>query len=280
MKSCLFNPLVGFTIAILLSFLSISTVQAKPTIDWEPESLEIRQAEGTVQTYTLKVDFSKDASDVIATVIPALEEWISVSPVSFGDLGSGESIELQLIVSVPSGETTSNHSGVIQLRGGKNQKNLANPLHVNLTIIPNIDGGLPPDPGEAGKETLLGIDSDLNGVRDDVQRYIVLTYPDQPNLQKALFQVARSYTGAFEPNLTRDEAYEISQVGSQATYCLMYFDWRAAGERLIALNAEMLNTAARSKQYLLYDALLGGMIFSSPNVEIEEYFQFCEFDIE
>src|SRR5216683_231714 len=37
---------------------------------------------------------------------------------------------------------------------------------------------LPPDPGAAGKATLQGIDSDGDGVRDDIQRYIALTYPN------------------------------------------------------------------------------------------------------
>jgi hypothetical protein len=280
MKFCFSKPFTGFAIAILLSFLSINTVQAKPTIEWEPESLEIRQAEGTVKAYTLQVNFNKAATDVVARVVPALEEWISVNPVSFGDVSKGDTIELELIVSIPSGETAANHGGVMQLRGGKNQNNLAKPLHLNLTIVPETSDGLPPDPGEAGKETLLGIDSDLDGVRDDIQRYIVHTYPDQPNLQKALFQVARSYTRTFEPDLTREDAYEISQIEDQAIFCLRYFDWRAAGERLDALNAEMLNTIDRSKQYLLYDSLLGGMTFSLPDVEVEEYSQFCDFEIE
>ncbi|MDX8380534.1 MAG: hypothetical protein R8M14_00305 [Ghiorsea sp.] len=35
--------------------------------------------------------------------------------------------------------------------------------------------GLPPDPGAAGRGTLAGIDSDNDGVRDDVQRWIALT---------------------------------------------------------------------------------------------------------
>ena len=48
-------------------------------------------------------------------------------------------------------------------------------------IIPNdIDvTGLPPDPGEEGKKTLQGIDSDNDGVRDDIQRYIALEVEDE-----------------------------------------------------------------------------------------------------
>jgi hypothetical protein len=46
-------------------------------------------------------------------------------------------------------------------------------LPVKIVIY---DKPVPPDPGEAGKQTLEGIDSDNDGVHDDVQRWIVLTY--------------------------------------------------------------------------------------------------------
>ena len=42
--------------------------------------------------------------------------------------------------------------------------------------------GLPPDPGEAGRRTLAGIDSDRDGIRDDLQRYVALTYGDYAGL--------------------------------------------------------------------------------------------------
>jgi len=54
------------------------------------------------------------------------------------------------------------------------------------------DDGLPPDPGEAGKATLEGIDSDGDGVRDDVQRWIVLENDNDLNLQNALKQNAKT----------------------------------------------------------------------------------------
>lgn len=50
---------------------------------------------------------------------------------------------------------------------------------------------LPPDPGEAGKTTLEGIDSDNDGVRDDVQRWVLLTYSDTPRIIPPLQQLAR-----------------------------------------------------------------------------------------
>lgn len=280
MKFCFSKPFTGFAIAILLSFLSINTVQAKPTIEWEPESLEIRQAEGTVKAYTLQVNFNKAATDVVARVVPALEEWISVNPVSFGDVSKGDTIELELIVSIPSGETAANHGGVMQLRGGKNQKNLAKPLHLNLTIVPETSDGLPPDPGEAGKETLLGIDSDLDGVRDDIQRYIVHTYPDQPNLQKALFQMARTNVRIFSEELTRESAYEIALSRGRDIDCLYYLLGRQSKSALSDIRALTLNTYERSVVYISYDQLLSGKSFSLPKVGRDEHHIFCDFEIE
>ena len=39
---------------------------------------------------------------------------------------------------------------------------------------------LPPDPGAAGKKTLLGIDSDNDGIRDDIQIAVTKLFPDDP----------------------------------------------------------------------------------------------------
>src|SRR4029077_17545529 len=52
--------------------------------------------------------------------------------------------------------------------------------------------GLPPDPGATGRATVAGIDSDTDGIRDDVQRYIALAYPDSARTRAALTQTTRA----------------------------------------------------------------------------------------
>ncbi|MGH8488103.1 MAG: hypothetical protein ACREXS_04330 [Gammaproteobacteria bacterium] len=52
---------------------------------------------------------------------------------------------------------------------------------------------MPPDPGEAGKAALEGIDSDGDGVRDDIQRYIALNFPDSAKTRAALTQQAKTF---------------------------------------------------------------------------------------
>jgi len=54
-------------------------------------------------------------------------------------------------------------------------------------LFPN----LPPDPGEAGKQTLEGIDADGDGVRDDVQRAIYRLEPRDERKRRAMLQYAR-----------------------------------------------------------------------------------------
>ena len=58
--------------------------------------------------------------------------------------------------------------------------------------IPQHMANLPPDPGEAGKLTIEGIDSDKDGLRDDVQRYIVETWWPSERAIKALTLVAQT----------------------------------------------------------------------------------------
>lgn len=45
---------------------------------------------------------------------------------------------------------------------------------------------LPPDPGEAGKKTLVGIDSNADGVRDDLEKEIVYQYPQNEKVRRVL----------------------------------------------------------------------------------------------
>lgn len=45
---------------------------------------------------------------------------------------------------------------------------------------------LPPDPGDAGRATLAGVDVNDNGVRDDLERYIAQHFGDDPRVLRAV----------------------------------------------------------------------------------------------
>ncbi len=121
---------------------------------------------------------------------------------------------------------------------------------------------LPPDPGEAGRQTLLGIDTDGDGLRDDIQRYIYFTYTDDNKLRLGLRQYATEFQGALADASNRTAAYnhEIEMV--HAAECLFYLKGEDSFDISNALLAEILNTRERSIAYITYSDNLGGRSIS------------------
>ena len=50
---------------------------------------------------------------------------------------------------------------------------------------------LPPAPGKEGKKTLAGIDINHNGIRDDVERFVVMEYWGQIKLMETVLDLMR-----------------------------------------------------------------------------------------
>lgn len=60
---------------------------------------------------------------------------------------------------------------------------------------PNVINGItvPPDPGPAGDATVAGIDTDNNGIRDDIDRFIATKYGTNATATKAAQTSVRGY---------------------------------------------------------------------------------------
>jgi hypothetical protein len=133
---------------------------------------------------------------------------------------------------------------------------------------------LPPDPGAAGKATLEGIDSDNDGVRDDVQRWIVMSYPNSQKTREALRQLTvaqqRFILDAADPAKSLSNAIE----RGKAMDCLFYVDSSIAYSVVQEFKAATLNTYIRSKAYLQADHHLSGHVFSPS----ESFRQGCSFN--
>jgi hypothetical protein len=136
--------------------------------------------------------------------------------------------------------------------------------------------GLPPDPGEAGKATLAGIDSDNDGVRDDVQRYIAMTYRDSAKTRAVLTQYAKQMQSALldasSKELSMKHADEYSKV-SECGESILGFDMSYKVEKDI--KPIILNTDERNKAYFTYNDQLGGEIFFLNNQGVSA----CDFDV-
>lgn len=123
---------------------------------------------------------------------------------------------------------------------------------------------LPPDPGEQGQLSLEGIDSDKDGVRDDVQRFIALTYTKTED--KPLRAALREYTALQQQFLKNaSNSLKSSTTAEYSTIpiqCVSYFRPIDAQDIFLDIEAELFNTELRSLAYVTAESWLGGQIFS------------------
>lgn len=127
------------------------------------------------------------------------------------------------------------------------------------------DDDLPPDPGPAGLTTLVGIDSDNDGIRDDVQRFVMLNH-QEPEVRAALIQVAvpliRSYTVASSDGAVLGFTNELVR-GVSCVHTLMPTE--DASRAVAELESVVLNTPERIRANEAADERASGDTFLLPD---------------
>jgi len=157
----------------------------------------------------------------------------------------------------------------------------------NLKIYWEVNGyRLPPEPDpKVNNSTLLGVDSNSNGVRDDVERWIYNKYKDKHPIHiDVAMQAARGYKLVLEHP---ERAKEIHDEVRKARHCQLYYQYNAKyfNEPLLieeTFSTKHLrkkiyfNTAERKSAYEQYDALLSGDSYTLP--KFQERKKACDFD--
>ncbi len=127
-----------------------------------------------------------------------------------------------------------------------------------IALIVTADGSkpIPPDPGSQGRTTLAGIDSDNDGIRDDVERYIAVTYPTSAKMQMALMQATKAYQAAILDASSTPLAQSDTQSIELAIDCLAYVtpSSTSVSDLVAELEGHILNTQARIQAFLAADA--------------------------
>ncbi len=144
--------------------------------------------------------------------------------------------------------------------------------------VDDVLDSLPPDPGPAGKLTLAGIDSDGDGVRDDVQRWIAITFPNSQKTRAALRQMAQDNQNMLLLSNDKQLVYDAAVQMGKAIDCLWYIypnpDTGEAIRYSELLDAVIMNTALRSRAYIQANRNLSGRGFSS----LAKGIQGCKFN--
>jgi hypothetical protein len=192
---------------------------------------------------------SQDLGAVEVRVVPELETFVTTNPTSFTSIPAGQMTSVNITIAAPADAVPSTVEGTIQIRNaGRPPRNFARPLPVEVTISPIP---LPPDPGEAGKATLEGIDSDNDGVRDDIQRYIVLTYPESERTRAALVQSAHSIQEALVKADDVGASIQVGHARARAVACLIHVRGPEETVEIFGnFRAQVLNTDERSRAYI------------------------------
>jgi Zn-finger nucleic acid-binding protein len=235
----------------------------------------------TLVTEHLRISVSGDAAPLVSVDRRALPRKIK----------RGESVPITLMVKVPEDAPMSVVRGEVSLvryededkeRGRENGSHkkkksfFRNVLPIELTVssIP-----LPPDPGEAGKRDLLGIDSNANGVRDDIERYIAFQFPDSEKRRAALSQYAQEEQ-VFLRDANDKEKTIANAHASKAQDCMYYVfgDIDVAETVRKKMVSEILNTPERSRVYAKADTFLGGQGFEGAPYGQEK--TWCSFNVD
>lgn len=134
---------------------------------------------------------------------------------------------------------------------------------------------LPPDPGEAGKLTLEGIDSDKDGVRDDIQRLIYLKYSDSQKTREALKDVVKALQAALLASNNRTLSLATVPLQTRAANCLVYV--RPDDDDILEnLVVAFLNTEQRFQANNLFSSHLKGLVTTPPAFADRKFS--CTFD--
>ncbi len=164
---------------------------------------------------------------------------------------------------------------------------LSNKVHLN--IYWEVNGyRLPPEPDpKVNNATLLGVDVNHNGVRDDVERYILKTYGKEKITIEIGFQVARAYNTVTK---NPEKAMEVDKAITAAQDCASYFEDDADefGDPILLNDTDIvtskkfksiqLNTAPRIRAYLEYNRNLSGQVFTL--TPIDQLKKQCAFDVD
>ena len=150
----------------------------------------------------------------------------------------------------------------------------------SITVYKVINGHrLPPEPDPAiNNSTLLGIDSNDNGVRDDVERYIYNRYSKDPDFPKTKIALAMQYAWATQKVLEKPviesdiyledalscESYWLDkQTENMSGFDYIKYSMKHAVFNDTALKDVMLNTKQRIQRKFQFNAACSGHIFPS-----------------
>lgn len=141
---------------------------------------------------------------------------------------------------------------------------------VPLINIPNqfiYENNLPNKPDEKeNNETVLGVDNDVDGIRDDIQILIAYNYQEYPELKNVLMSDARLWQEIFEHTEYQyfgdGRVSKLAQKVADTSSCMLkaseksHYSFDALADESSGIDKIILNTSKRRKAYKKISNLL------------------------
>lgn len=166
----------------------------------------------------------------------------------------------------------------IRTASGKSQQDeAASVAFINFEIDSSLGVA---DPGEEGKKTLGGIDSDSDGVRDDIQRWINEEYLGKESTKKALKQMVVSMNKSLESSNDKSLSNQHSHDIGYAIGCLAWIDRNNFNEIESRIRKNFYNTSLRIKTKMEVDSNFHGQGVGPREKELKtaNWNSLCEFE--
>jgi hypothetical protein len=259
--------------SVVIMLLLVDRLWAAPTLQWTPSSVVQFALPRSSHKFAVHFRSNENLSQVDVFVTPALNSVLSVRPTRLTKIVANKDYKLDLTLTAPSSRGVA-FQGTIQLKMTQGTSATQSPA-LPITFVIH-DKPVPPDPGEAGKATLEGIDSDDDGVRDDIQRWIVLTYVSSRTVQAALFQYSRAAQLFLINADNKDLARQNDVMRQRGTECLLYIRPGDGWEIRDEIRAQLLNTRSRALAYSKGDLQLSGVVSALRPPALRK--QSCGFD--
>ncbi len=131
---------------------------------------------------------------------------------------------------------------------------------------------LPPKPDQSQNDaTLLGVDANGNGIRDDVERWIITHYGNDPKYPKTKTAIALQYAGASQ-KILENPTMESNKYLDDALDCMYYWADKETDKYMNNMSG-FERGKFRRKLYILTDPSLDDKIYNTKE-RIQEYFKF------
>lgn len=165
----------------------------------------------------------------------------------------------------------------VEVKAGKPKKALHSTLPVSYTFVSSTLNDVPPEPGPENNLTISGVDSDGDGIRDDIQRYIAMSYPTNMAIRMALMDVAKSVQLILTGAESKVASYQNMLLFNKGFECTAYTIDDDPSELIGTIISKQNNTRERTKAYALFHKQISGYVSVSPS--LDDYYKSCSFDI-